>query len=255
MIEPILTAISAIITLVTTILGVFEEKKAIEKTEKSINNQDQKFNNITTQGDNSAININATQIQQSVVVKNHKEYKIKDEKFKENLTRLKGYNKFFLIVFPVVMFVLTYFKKIESIDYAIRISIIVVCSYSISLYLRYVYQRYIRKIKNRGHEEDVLSKIIRGIEFFLFPLIIFMISVINVGGSILQSSTETNNSDSIYILIILYLISAYVESLIFQFVIGNNIWKISFFIRRMFVVVLLLFFSFLMLLQLLIQVL
>lgn len=255
MIEPILTAISTIITLVTTVLGIFKEKKAIEKTEKSINNQDQKFNNITTQGDNSAININATQIQQSVVVRNHQEYKIKDEKFKENLTRLKGYNKFFLIVLPVLMFVLTYFKKIGSIDYAIRISVIVVCSYSISLYLRYVYQRYIRKIRNRGREEDVLSKIIRGIEFSLFPLIIFVISVINVGGSILESSTETNNSDSIYILIILYLISAYVESLIFQFVIGNNIWKISSFIRRLLVVVLLSFFSFLFLLQLIIQIL
>lgn len=255
MIEPILTAISAIITLVTTILGIFEEKKVIEKTEKSINNQDQKFNNITTHGDGSAININATQVQQSVVVKNHQEYKIKDEKFKENLTRLKGYNKFFLIMFPVVMFVLAYLKKIESIDYAIRISIIVVCSYSISLYLRYVYQRYVRKIKNKGHEEDVLSKIIRGIEFFLFPLVIFVISVINIGGSILQSSTERSNLDSIYIFIILYLISAYVESLIFQFVIGNNIWKISFFIRRMLVVVLLLFFSFLFVLQLIIHIL
>jgi hypothetical protein len=255
LIESVLTVISAIITLVTTILGIFEEKKAIENTEKSINNQDQKFNNITTQGDNSAININATQIQQSVVVNKHQEYKIKDEKFKENLTRLKGYNKFFLIVLPVVMFVLTYFKRTESYDYAIRISIIVVCSYSVSLYLRYVYQRYVRKIKNRGHEEDVLSKIIRAIEFFLFPLVICVISVINIGGSILQSSTEINNLDSIYIFIILYLISAYVESLIFQFVIGNNIWKISFFIRRMLVVVLLLFFSFLFLLQLLIQVL
>ncbi|MBP2100443.1 hypothetical protein [Enterococcus rivorum] len=251
MIEPILTAISAIITLVTTILGIFEEKKSIEKKEKSINDQDQNFNNITTQGNNSAININATQIQQSVVVKNHQEYKIKDEKFKENLTRLKGYNKFFLIMFPVVMFVLAYFKKIESINYAIRISIIVVCSYSISLYLRYVYQRYVRKIKNRGHEEDILSKIIRGVEFFLFPLVIFLISVINIGGSILQSSAKTSNLDSIYIFIVVYLISAYVESLIFQFVVGNNIWKISFFIKRMLVVVLLLFF--LMLLQLLIQ--
>lgn len=255
MIEPILTTISAIITLVTTILGIFEEKKTIEKTEKAINNQSQNFNNITTQGNNSSININATQIQQSVIVKNHQEYKIKDEKFRQNLIRLKGYNRFFLITIPILMLLLVYFKKIESVEYAIRISIIVVCSYSISLYLRYVYQRYVRKIKDRGIEDDVLSKIIRGIEFFLFPLFIFVISVINIITSILQSSTANSNLDHMYIFIILYLISAYVESLIFQFVIGNNIWKISFFLRRMLAIVVLLFISLLMLLQLLIQVL
>ncbi|WP_339101973.1 hypothetical protein [Candidatus Enterococcus clewellii] len=253
MIEPILTLISAAITLFTTILGVFEEKKAIEKTEQSINDQDQRFSNITTQGDNSAININATQIQQSVVVKKHQEYKIKDEHFKENLSRLKGYNKFFLITLPVIMLFLVYFKKVESVDYAIRISIIVVCSYSISLYFRYVYQRYVRKIKNGGHEEDVLSKMIRGIEFFLFPLVIFLISVFNIGSSILQVPKEISGLDSIYIFVILYLISAYVESLMFQFIVGNNIWKISFFVKRMLAVLFLLFLSFALAIQLLVQ--
>ena len=87
MVEPILTLTSSVITLVSTIAGVLTEKNNIEKEERIQHSQNQDFRDIQTKGNNSPININTTQVQQSVLIRNNQEFKIRDKQFKENLSR------------------------------------------------------------------------------------------------------------------------------------------------------------------------
>ncbi|MGM0293127.1 hypothetical protein [Enterococcus sp. AZ062] len=111
MIEPILTMDSSVITLVTTVCGIFQDKKSLDNKQEISNNQVQKFSDISTNGKNSSINIMATQIQESTLVKNHQKEIIEDQIFRENLGRLVAYNKSFLIICPVICIVLFFMKK------------------------------------------------------------------------------------------------------------------------------------------------
>lgn len=246
MVEPILTLTSSIITLITTIAGVLTEKSNIEKEEKINNSQSQDFRDIQTKGDNSPISITATQTQQSVLIKNHQEYKIRDKKFKENLSRLKVYNKCFLIACPIIAFSLIYFKQIDSFSYAMLLCVVAVNSYSISLFFKYIYRRYVKKIKGRGEEQDLPSRIIRRFEHSIFPVLIFAISSMLIWFSISSTKIESESIHVLFFFICVYMISLYTESLLYQFVIGGNIWIISAFLKRLFVVMIILIIVFFM---------
>lgn len=243
MIEPILTLTSSVITLVSTIVGVLTEKNNIEKEERIQHSQNQDFRDIQTKGDNSPININTTQVQQSVLIRNNQEFKIRDKQFKENLSRLKGYNKFFWIACPLILVILAYFKQINSFSFVASLCVVIINSYSVSLFFRHFYYRYIAKMKDSGDEQDLPSRILRQIEYSIFPFFIFVESVIIIGFSITRTKKEM---DSIYLLIFfiaLYVISLYIENLLYQFVICNNIWIISAFLKHFIVIIMILIFT------------
>ncbi|EOH90271.1 hypothetical protein [Enterococcus pallens] len=237
MIEPILTLSSALITLITTIVGILIEKKKIENDNSPSNTQDQNFSDISTKGDNSFINITATQVQSSVVVKGHQEFKIREEEFKDNLSRLRGYNKFVWVIFPIMVLLLTYMEKIPSYEIAWLICVITINSFSISLFFRYLYHRYVKGLKDRGYEQDIISKFIRKIEYLLFPLLLFFISARSIAFSITRTPYEMSMPRTFIFVFFLYLLSFYTENLMFQFVVGKNIWKIPFFLKKLLITI------------------
>lgn len=244
MIEPILTLTSSIITLVSTIAGVLTEKNNVEKEERIQQSQNQDFQDIQTKGDNSPISINATQVQQSVLIRDNQEYKIRDEKFRKNLSRLKGYNRFFWVACPIIVALLVYLKRINSFSYAALLCVVIVNSYTVSLFIRHFYYRYIIKKKDHGTEQELPSRILRKIEYSVFPFLIFVESIMIICFSVTRTKDEM---ESIYLLvffIILYLVSLYIENLLYQFVIGKNIWIISAFLKNFFVVIIIFMFTF-----------
>lgn len=249
MIEPILTLASSVITLVTPVCGIFQDKKSLDNKQENSNNQVQKFSDISTNGNNSSINIMATQIQESTLVKNHQKEIIEEQIFRENLGRLVAYNKSFLIICPVICIVLFCMKKIDSLTQTLGFCIVIVSSFSLSLYFRYIFHRYVRKIKNCGREKDIMSRNIRAIEFLIFPILLFTVSLLSIIFSIVKYPSEIDEKNISLFLAGVYIVSAYVESTLFQFVVGGNIWTISAFLKRFFCVLFLLFIAVLVLIS------
>lgn len=232
--EPILSLTSAILTLITTVFGVFQDKKSLVKKLECNNIQLQKISGINTSGNNSAINIMAMQIQDSRLIRKYQEEQIEKQRFLENLKRLSAYNKFFLILCPIIIGILFLGGKLSSVIIALQICNIVVNSFSISLYFRYVFHRYVSKIKNRGRETDLASRIIRAIEFLVYPLFLFCISLLSLSFSVIKYHHEINENILHIFLIVVYIISCYVESMLFSFVIIGNIWSIKMFLKKFF---------------------
>lgn len=116
MVEPILSLASAVITLITTIFGIIQDKKSLEKKQEIKNIQLQKISDISTSGDNSSINIMAMQIQDSILIRKYQEEQIENQLFLENLGRLSAYNKCFLVLCPVVILAL-FLQKNKFVNY------------------------------------------------------------------------------------------------------------------------------------------
>lgn len=235
MVEPMLTLASAVITLITTIFGVVQDKKSLEKKQEIKNMQLQKISDISTSGDNSAINIMAMQIQDSTLIRKHQEEQIENQIFLENLGRLSAYNKCFLVLCPAVIAILFFVEKISLLTTAIQTCIIVVSSFAISLYLRYMFHRYVCNIKVRGREIDLASRMIRVVEFTVYPLVLFIISILNLIFSVVKYPSKTDENSLYIFLAAVYFISAYVEFSLFNFVVAKNIWSIKMFLKKFFI--------------------
>ncbi|MDU3686271.1 MAG: hypothetical protein E7G01_10500 [Enterococcus faecalis] len=241
MLEPILSLASAVITLIATIFGVVQDKKSSEKKQEIKNIQLQKISDISTSGDNSAINIMAMQIQDSTLIRKHQEEQIENQIFLENLGRLTAYNKCFLVLCPAIIAVLFFIDKISSITIALQTCTVIVSSFAISLYFRYIFHRYIRRLKDSGRETDLASRMIRVIEFTVFPLLLFIISSLSLIFSVVKYPSKIDDGSLYIFLAAVYFISAYVEFSLFNFVVAGNIWSIKAFLKKFFIVLGLMF--------------
>ncbi|EGO8159914.1 hypothetical protein ACR035_001847 [Enterococcus faecalis] len=241
MVEPILSLASAVITLIATIFGIIQDKKSLEKKQEIKNIQLQKISDISTSGDNPSINIMAMQIQDSILIRKYQEEQIENQLFLENLGRLSAYNKCFLVLCPVVILALFFAEKISSLTIALQTCTIIVSSFAISLYFRYMFYRYVLKIKIRGREMDLASRMIRAVEFTVFPLLLLIISILNLFFSLIKYPSKIDENSLYIILVVAYFISAYVEFLLFNFVVAGNIWSIKIFLKKFFIVLGLMF--------------
>ncbi|MGM0293126.1 hypothetical protein IGJ00_001647 [Enterococcus sp. AZ062] len=94
-----------------------------------------------------------------------------------------------------------------------------------------------------------MSRIIRAIEFLIFPILLFIVSLLSIIFSIVKYPSEIDEKNISLFLAGVYIVSAYVESTLFQFVVGGNNWIISAFLKKFFCILFLLFIAVLVLIS------
>lgn len=179
--EHTLNLLSAIITLLSTALGVLKdqhsEKKAIEKIQ--VQQQNQELHHISTNGDHSNININAQQNQYAYDLSPREYEKALQEDFAENFSA----NRFALKGVWGIAIILSIFLSIklfptEEISLIIlntvTILIVILFSISLSMFILRIFQQFKSKSRYAVHEKSSLATCIRYTQFYLAPLLAFI---------------------------------------------------------------------------------
>lgn len=167
-------------TLSVIILKEEKERKEDHARASAIQKQNQHYENISTSGNNSSINIKSVQTQISDILVEEKEAEIYQKNFSETYKITNIYLKLFILgIYILSFFLSSYFFNSDKFGRTIYFASTIFCVLSLALNVGHLYKffrrNYYFSVKNS--KEDMISKMFRKVQQFIYPIVISMIQI------------------------------------------------------------------------------